>query len=207
MKKSFFILLVPLLLCLAHCKKQRSDITVVEGFAYEFGTKKALVGASIWIVGPTSGCTFGNCPLEEIANSRVKTDANGHYRIEFRHESAGYYEMRGFFKALYTFPTEYRVVVGEINSFKLLFVPPAWLAVHVKNVNPVNNNDSIVLNAPGFPSTTLAGTNINETRIRLVEGNSNQYITYWVTKRGIESVKRDSILCTGHDTTHYYLNY
>jgi hypothetical protein len=182
-------------------------MTIVEGNAYEFGTNKTLANASIWIVGPTSGCTFGNCPLEEIAHTRVKTDANGRYRIEFRHEPMGYYEMRGFFKASYTFPTQYRVAVGESNSFKLLFVPPAWMAVHVKNVNPANSNDSIRLNGPGFPSTTLTGANVNETRISFVEGNTYQYITYWINKQGVERVSRDSILCVGHDTTHYYLNY
>jgi hypothetical protein len=94
MKKSFFILFVPLLFFMAHCKKDETvlgDHTIVEGIITEEGTGKVAANVTMQL----RKCTyqvFGTSSCTTI--DTIRTDANGFYRFDFKHDTDFDYELR-----------------------------------------------------------------------------------------------------------------
>ncbi len=82
--------------------------------------------------------------------------------------------------------------------------PYAWIKFHVKNVNPYDDTDEILVNN----LKSLVGTNVDTFLVEESIGNTKFYISTWYYKNKIKTVLLDSIAnLTPHDTTYFEIKY
>jgi hypothetical protein len=206
MKKSFLILLVPLLFLLAQCRKEPlSDTTSVEGTVMEFGTKKPMPNVLVYVrkLVSSSGWTE-----TWILQDSTHTDLNGQYRIAFKPENATYQVMLRR-PALYAGASSGKLLgSGKKELQDFILDPPGWLKIRVQNVNPVNQKDSLIVWGVGALDETIMGDRIDA--IKYIEHNiGNRYgiLHYVVVKNGLRKQLIDSVYCPARDTAFIHIKY
>ena len=86
----------------------------------------------------------------------------------------------------------------------VLLEPYAWIKFHVKNVNPYDENDKILVNN----LKPLVGNRVDTFLIEQSIGNKKFDIITWYYKNQIKYVLRDSInKLVSQDTTYFEIKY
>ena len=206
--KKYLILLVPLLFLMAQCQKD-STITYIKvsGKVLEFGSNKPVKNAKVGIY-EEGGAFLGSTWTKLVDTTR--TDANGVYRLEKDNLDKG----SSFFISVvadkyYAYdPNSYLATGRNVTNNNIVLDPFAWISMHVKNVNPFDDRDSILLgDVVGTIPMTHVGRNIELTYINKVFGNVKMEAQWSFGKNGIWKFKTDTVYITAHDTLNYEILY
>jgi hypothetical protein len=217
MKKSFFILLVPLLLGMAQCRKDKytpfplGKWTVIKGKVLELETKKPIPNAQILVKGcpSTDFGGFSSCrPMDTVFSQ-----ADGSYEARFLHEEATSFECQVTVHNYYSGTDLSRenpfIRYGNENTINFILEPYAWIQFHVKNIHPFDAADHILFGAGkgwGNDDVSCVGTQVDTFITRRIAGNQIQKISGRIERNGQNKITlNDSIYCKGHDTTFHKL--
>jgi hypothetical protein len=180
----------------------------VSGRVLEYGTKKPIPNASIYVM-QYYGTLLGAEGFNLLDST--KTDANGKYT--FKTTEGDYIKVakQGYFNM---YSTDYAHIPIDILSKRATSVtkdividPIGWLKIRVKNVKPVADNDKIIFSQYTCTPNELYGKSIDVFTICPRLGNRKSKFTYWVDKKAISTYYEDSIYVKGLDTTYYSINY
>jgi hypothetical protein len=206
MKKYLFVL-ISFSFLMAQCRKASNNYIKVSGKVLEFGSNKPIANAKVAIYsedGAFLGSTWTN-----LVDS-THTDANGFYSMEKSNidQGSSFYVAAAANK-YYTFdPTKYIVTGQDVTNNDIVLDPFAWIKVHVKNVNPFNDRDSLLLgNVVGTIPMTHVGKNIELNYINKVRGNLRMEVQWSVGKNSIWKFLTDNVTIPAHDTLKYEILY
>jgi hypothetical protein len=189
------------------CEKETANpIHTVSGRVLEYGTKKPVPNASIYVM-QYYGTLLGAEGFNLLDST--KTDANGKYT--FKTTEGDYIKVakQGYFKM---YSTDYAHIPIDILSKRATSVtkdividPIGWLKIHVKNVKPVADNDAISLS--GCSPTLIEGKVVDKFTLCQMRGNRKNDFYYFVYKGTNSITYQDSVYIKGLDTTYYNINY
>ncbi len=206
--KKYLILLIPMLLMLAECRKpDKTTYIKTSGKVLEFGSNKPIKNAKVGIY-EEGGAFLGSTWTKLVDTTR--TDANGFYHFDKGNLDKGSsFFISAFADKYYTYdPNNYLVTGQEVTNLNIVLDPFAWIKVHVKNVNPFNDRDSILLgNVVGTIPMTHVGRNVELNYINKVQGNLAIRATWTVAKNGRGQSFVDTIIILAHDTLNYEILY
>jgi hypothetical protein len=210
MKKSFFILLVPLLFLMAHCKKDDTflgDHTIAEGIIKEDGTGKAVANVQVRL----RKCTYqllGSSSCMTI--DTIRTDANGFYHFDFKHDKAFDYELR-------VSPDDEKYLVihndaplenGRYNkNINLIITPYAWIKLRIRKKPPFFFDSLALYGGPHGNPDWYVGEQIDSLLKFEVIGNTKQLLGWTVYRMGSKTTSETYLYCPGHDTTNFEISY
>ncbi len=182
--------------------------TIVKGIVKDAGKGTPLENATVVLIKQEWSVQSGGFSSIE---DTIRTDINGAYEFRFRENRSydyyisaykdGYWELSS--PALV--PESYQENIMDVHIY-----PYAWLKLHVKNINPFDDND--LLTAYTHPIVGASpqnhyGRSIDFYVRQEVKGNKDIPLIWWVTKDGMYQEFRDTILCEGGDTTLFELFY
>lgn len=213
MNKSHFLLFLPMMFLLA-CQKEDvsqlppeylGDHTIMQGrvtdpwgmpIAGAEVSCKVLAGIpyrdeyTFWIPGDT-------------------TDADGYYHIEHLNlkEIIGYdlyVAQEGYYQDAHAYANP-----KYLNTNDFILEPFAWIRVHFKNIDPVDEEDICIFYMSSYTlhNASVGGVNVNESALFKGVGGTPSYLEWYVTKGGIKTMYTDTITVVGHDTTTYLLEF
>ena len=206
--KKYLILLIPTLLMLAECRKpDKTTYIKTSGKVLEFGSNKPIKNAKVGIY--EEGGEFLGSTWTKLVDT-TRTDATGAYHFDKGNLDKGSsFFISAVADKYYTYdPNNYLVTGQEVTNLNIVLDPFAWIKVHVKNVNPFDDNDRIGLgNGIGTLQIFYTGTNIELNYINKLKGNLPISIDWSVTKNGIRQEYKDTIKIPAHDTLKYEILY
>ncbi len=206
--KKYTILIIPLLLLLSQCRKDdKTTYIKTSGKVLEFGSNKPIKNAKVGIY--EEGGEFLGSTWTKLVDT-TRTDATGFYHFDIGDLDKG----SSFFISAaadkyYTYdPNNYLVTKQEVLNNDIVLDPFAWIKVHVKNVNPFDDNDRIILGNGISPLNSIQiGKNINLLYTNKLLGN-REFETGWsVTKNGVNTQYKDILKIPAHDTLNYEILY
>ncbi len=206
--KKYIILLIPLVLLLTRCRKDdKTTFIKTSGKVLEFGSNKPIKNAKVGIY--EEGGEFLGSTWTKLVDT-TRTDATGFYHFDIGDLDKG----SSFFISAaadkyYTYdPNNYLVTKQEVLNNDIVLDPFAWIKVHVKNVSPFDDRDSLILgNVVGTIPSIQVGKKIELNFINKVTGNRNMQADWAVRKNGIGRVYLDTIKINAHDTLNYEILY
>lgn len=208
--KKYTLLIIPLLFLLTQCRKDNKTTFIkTSGKILEFGSNKPIKNAKVGIY--EEGGEFLGSTWTKLVDT-TRTDAAGFYHFDKDNLDKG----SSFFisaaaEKYYTYdPNNYLVTKQEVLNNDIVLDPFAWIKVHVKNVNPFDDNDRILLGnvvGPSNGAMTYIGRNIELNFINKVTGNRDMLADWVVRKNGIGILHLDTIKITAHDTLFYEILY
>ena len=208
--KKYLILLVPLLFLMAQCKKDNSylgDHTIAEGIITEKGSGKPVKNVQMRL----RRCTYqvlGSSSCETI--DTLRTDTKGFFKFDFQHEKDYQYEIRAVpdTEKYYVVDNDAPLEKGRYNSkINLLLTPYSWIKLRIRNINPVNQWDTIrIFNSSAKRGEYLGGI-VDVTDKYRVHSTVKEYIGWRVSKNGQVTFKEIFLDCIPHDTIFYDINY
>ncbi|MBL7816635.1 MAG: hypothetical protein JNL70_16560 [Saprospiraceae bacterium] len=204
----YLVLFVPLLLILAHCRKpDKTTYIKTSGKVLEFGSNKPIKNAKVGIY--EEGGEFLGSTWTKLVDT-TRTDANGFYHFDKGDLDKG----SSFFISAaadkyYTYdPNNYLITGQEVTNLNIVLDPFAWIKVHVKNVNPFDDRDSLILgNVVGHIPNILVGKNIELNYINKVFGNRDMRAGWSFSKNNNWIFKADTLNIPAHDTLNYEILY
>ena len=194
---------------MTQCRKEANNFIKVSGKVLEFGSNKAIPNAKVGIY--EEGGEFLGSTWTKLVDT-TRTDANGFYSINKPNIDKG----SSFFisaaaNKYYTYdPNNYLVTGQNVTNNNIVLDPFAWIKVHVKNVNPFNDRDSILLGnvvGPADGTMTYIGKNVELNFINKIRGNLPIRATWTVAKNSIGKSFVDTIKVSAHDTLKYEILY
>jgi hypothetical protein len=208
MKKYFFVL-VSFSFLMVQCRKDANNYIKVSGKVLEFGTNKPIANAKVGIY--SEGGAFLGTTWSNLVDT-TRTDANGFYSIEKQGiDNGSSFYVSAAANKYYTYdPTKYVATGQDVMNNDIVLDPFAWIKVHVKNVNPLNDRDSIFLgNLVGPPSgeTIYTGKNVDLNFLNKVRGNLSMRATWTVARNNIGKSFVDTVKIAAHDTLKYEILY
>ncbi len=145
----------------------------------------------------------------------IYSDTNGYYSYRFKQES-------GIQNGSNTIAFSYQMVVIKEKYFKpadiliakkyhtknknIILDPFAWIKVHVKNVNPFDDDDHLFTSSHGGGGA-YDGKNIDTTEKHIGTGNRKVELYWTITKNNIKTIHFDSLYLIAHDTVSYEILY
>lgn len=148
------------------------------------------------------------------AGSRIEsgtTDSNGYYKFHKTDDKNCYriYAMKeNYFDDGQNFSTP---KIGDPTNTKVRLDPFAILKVHVKSINPFDDNDEFSISEYsdyfGNKIEQLRGRNIDTSFYLLERGNKFNNVNYFYYKNNIEYKKDTMIYCPAFKTTFYEVRY
>lgn len=211
-----------LAVCSGCTKKMFAEITF-SGTVYDIYTSKPLEGVRVRIYTCTSNSAKDFCDQSLIASA--VTNASGYYQVKERASKSTryffYVETDEFSRAavgMQPFVEAYaKEKQKEFKNDFVIGMMKHWHKVHIKNVNPVNAQDEIVLKGTGRtdPKTVLRGMGIDTTivfKISYSECCTDKAelmggLHYWFTKNGKTIYPVDGKPGIPRDTISYDLFY
>ena len=202
------ILFSVLLLSLGSCDDNTPEIlphTIVKGRVLEYGTNEPVAGAKVNLLGGewSLGGSFGSI------QDTFLTDADGYYEFTFKPKEGYIYYLDAEKEQYWDFIPTLDFSDYKENNLDIVLDPEAYLELHVKNINPFDNNDNIRYS--GFWSGGAAqdnlGVNIDFFDIKTVRGNRGVHIYWNVSKNGNSTFYEDTVYCKKHDMTSYEIFY
>jgi hypothetical protein len=170
--KKYTILLIPLLFLLAHCQKDsKTTFIKTSGKVLEFGSNKPIKNAKVGIY--EEGGEFLGSTWTHLVDT-TRTDATGAYHFDKSNLDKGSsFFISAVADKYYAFdPNNYLITGQDVANLNIVLDPFAWIRVHVKNVNPFSDADSLILgNVVGNIPNILVGKNIELDYINKVFGN------------------------------------
>lgn len=178
-KLSLLLLLTLSLMFTTSCNK--SDNHSWEGTVLEYGSNKPVANATVYLVEKSSGGILG--PVGSSTEDSVTTGADGKFKFKFIDGPVAHY-IRG--KADLYYETELSRNGNSPSKTKkdLILDPHAWLRIHVKNVNPVDENDTIAFETFACNETGFVGSDIDEELLCQFSGNKTHTLYYKTFKIG-----------------------
>jgi hypothetical protein len=203
MKKPFFILLVMVLCQIWSCSKPKPNEwqTTVNARAVEYNTTVPVSNASVLLF------AGGRIQAETVTN------ALGQFQFEFVATPGVVYKVLVTPDTLHTTKRYFQTRVwsineGQSNRFDYPVTPYAYVKMHLKNVNPFDENDRISMSSPLLKGRAFRGKNIDTTFIDYTaSSNENVAIIYWTYRNGMDTLTRNSQFLPAHDTTFIEIKY
>ncbi len=200
--KKYFLILVPLMILLSQCQKEPATTFIkLSGRVLELESNKPIPNAKVGIY--EEGGEFLGSTWTRLLDS-FRTDANGFYHYEKHNLDKG----SSFFlsvaanKYITYDPNNYLITGQEVNNLDVVLSPYAWIKVHIKNVNPFDSSDKIILSG-----NTYIGNSFEKEIIYQISGNKNLRITWSVYKNSLWRHFSDSVKVNAHDTLKYQIFY
>jgi hypothetical protein len=190
------------------CKKDNSH-TTVEGFVINETNNAAVADAVVMLMARNPACF--SCASGVVQT--YKADSKGKFSFEFEADKDLIYTVGANKQNYYANETGMDINNGQKN--KSIFVrlkPYGYLKIHIKNTQPIDDNDLIGFNSFCTP-IEFYGQNIDTTFLYCrycgcpFLGNEYNTIYYWITKNGVKKVYSASVYCPAFDTTTYSINY
>ena len=192
-----------MLLLACGCEKEL-DHTIAEGQVVDAVTGKPVAGAAVAVMEKENWNFSGG--YKQIVTTYA--DGDGRYSLSFNTRDDYNYSLAGVKEGSYFTSSDYvSVKKNRKNKVNVPLTPKAWLKMHIKNVNPVNEHDIVKIVEPGGSRPFFRGQSIDTVFIQAVNPVFPVKIYYWSTKGGITKEKKDTVSCPPLDTTHYYINY
>jgi hypothetical protein len=208
-KPSLWVVVLMMSLYGVSCQKETDNpVHTVSGKVLEYGTKKPVPDAAIYIL-KHYGTLLG--PEGFTFLDSTKTDANGKYT--FKTTEGDYMKVvkQGYFKM---YSTDYAHIPINILSKRptsvtqdIVIDPIGWLKIHVKNVKPVADNDNIGFSNYSCAPNEMYGKSVDAITVCPQRGNRKNNIIYFVNRHSVSVFHQDSIYIKGLDTTYYSINY
>ena len=177
-----------------------------KGRVLERRTNKPLAKAKIYLYSARSS---GFDPLGggsgpgSIIDS-FYTAANGTFSFTYFDNIANSYSLKGVADGYYLGEYEGTLGTREDPRTDILLDPYAWIKFHVKNVNPFDENDELLVD--NFKS--IYGMSIDTVLIKTTIGNKDFRSITWYYKNKVKTVQIDTIpLLKAHDTTYFEIKY
>jgi hypothetical protein len=177
----------------------------VDGIVREYGSKKPLAGVRVRIVQVGGGSPTAPVGFETLGVDT--TDAEGKYHFELtldKQPDAIYLNVPQGYSP---YDTERGgIVKGEQHNVVHDLDPYAYTDVHIKNINPFNEDDKM----DGYiGGSAVGGLGRNWDRRGIIQllGNRYNYIDYVVIRNNTRKVFKDSIYISARDTAKYNLHY
>jgi hypothetical protein len=206
MKKYLFVL-ISFSFLMAQCRKASNNYIKVSGKVLEFGSNKPIANAKVAIYSE-DGAFLGSTWTNLVDSTR--TDANGFYSMEKSDIDKGSsFYVAAAANKYYTFdPTKYIVTGQDVTNNDIVLDPFAWIKVRVKNVNPFDDNDRIILgNVVGDITMIHNGRMVELNYVNKVFGNRDMLAGWSVRKNGVGKSYLDTIKIAAHDTLKYEILY
>lgn len=209
----FFGVVAFSLFWLFSCKKEtpaQSESSYIEGRVYDILSNQPIAGAHVELWEDDRG---GETRLSSWDRriGTATTDDSGRYQIAFEGcgvsmKQKGILAAKGYY---YKYPDPDLALVtclpGRKTDFGLL--PSSWLKVNIKNVNPLNEQDSVYLNLDG--PLVFVGTQVDTTIFFQIETNGNRYF-YWDVTKNAQTAPREggyAWCVTPFDTCNVQIHY
>ena len=199
-----------LLICLAAlfgtgCLKPSAEVdhnVLWKGKVLEKVTKKAVPNAKINLyerkvdlLGSSVGILIETYYSDKDGNFSFKYTERVNYGYTVKVFADKYYESEDYI------PSEKK---GVASTTELLLDPYAWIKFHVKNINPYDEYDKILVNN----LKPVVGSKVDTFLVEESIGNTKFYISTWYYKNKIKTVLLDSIAnLIPHDTMYYEIKY
>jgi hypothetical protein len=198
--KKFLFVLISCSFLMAQCHKEANNFIKVSGKVLEFGSTKPIANAKVGIY--EEGGAFLGTTWTKLVDS-THTDVNGFYNIDKPNIDVGSsFYISAAAEKYYTFePTKY-LSTGKAVTNEIILDPFAWIKIHVKNVNPFDTNDKIIING-----STYTGKNFEQDFTYKIIGNKNFSIEWSVQRNNISTSFSDSTKVVAHDTSKYEIRY
>ena len=208
--KKYLFLLACFGFLLAQCQKDNTylgDHTIAEGIITEEGSGKPVANVRMRLY----KCTyqvFGSSSCSTFDSTR--TDAKGFFSFDFKHEKDYQYEIDAVPDAEKYFVRNNGAPVEKgrySNKINLKLTPYSWVKLKIKNVNPVNQWDTIRI----FNSSAISGGEhlgvVDITDTYRVASSTKEYLGWRISKNGQVTSKEVYLNCAPFDTTYYEINY
>ena len=202
MKKSFnFLIIILTIGFLASCHKDE-NLTSIQGYVVEEGSNVRLPKKKILIY--TVEAVFLG-PYSESVVDTIYSDDTGFYKWELKGDNSGRSYLAKVIHPNYRITIPVGFYSANVAEKDIIVQPKGSIRFHIKNVNPFDSSDEIVINA--FDEH-LWGVNVDKTLISSsFAGNQKNSIWYIVTKNNVKKQFNDSLYIKGIDTVDYYINY
>lgn len=202
-------LLSVLLLSLASCDEGSNNLlpyTIIEGQVLEYGTNEPVENAEVLLYKRISTGAFTGT---DIRVDTAITNAAGEY--SFQYEDS---DKLGLFASADTYFTTNGIEYSNIRSKKMntrniTLDPVAALELHIKNVNPFDN-DNIRYSAGWENGASIQdniGENIDKKEKKQTRGNRLTKVSWTVFRDNNIQTYTDSVYCKGHELTQYEIFY
>lgn len=206
--KKHIVLLIPFILLLVQCHKEPTSTFIkMSGKVLEYGTNKPIANAKVGIY--EEGGEFLGATWTRLLDT-TRTDANGFYYFDKPNLDKG----SSFFIAAtankyYAYdPNSYLITGQVVTNNDIVLDPFAWIKVHVKNVNPFDDRDSIFLDGiVGTLSGIHIGNNVDLNYVNTIRGNRPMEASWTIIKNNIRKIYADTLRINAHDTLKYQIFY
>ncbi len=202
---------------LPSCSKDK-DYTgrfYAEGIVFEKGKLRTPVGAGIKVrlVKYTSnGVPLGPISFSEVASTT--TDANGFYRLDVVADPNASYTLAPYGDPEFFWNRFDEQIEGDQplaeqkNVSNLIINAYGFVNVHVKNVNPVDEEDSFGLDVNGSFGTLERGKTVEKDIFGKIIANDSIRVEYSVKRTGIALfAKEGKYFAKSKDTLKININY
>ena len=207
--KNSLLLLCMVLLIVSGCFKQDPAISeniTWKGRVLERGSNKPLSKAKVYLYRKTSS---GFDPLGGGSGAGALIDSfytanDGSFSFTYFSDIAYSYSLKGVADGYYLGESEGTLGTRKDPRTDILLDPMAWIKFHVKNVNPFDDYDEILIN--NFKP--IYGMSIDTQLIEKTIGNRDFRTITWYYKNKVKTEIIDTIKnIKAHDTTYYEIKY
>ena len=207
--KTISILTAAILIILTSfsCRKD-TPMTDVSGTIKAYGTESPIPNARVYLTDCISLGGLGGVDCGVTKDSTL-SDTNGNYEFNFQADDGHFYwinvEAEGYYKGSSTT----NVLEDRTSNLDVTLDPEAWLKLHIKNINPVDESDFIRFSC-GLTEedwTNEQGSNIDTIHTWYGRGNKEGELIWKTTKNGVTEEFRDTIYIPAHDTLEYEIFY
>ena len=197
--KKYLFLLVCFGFLMAQCHKEgTSSEATVKGKILEIDSDVPIPNITVKLIELDYDASAWNPPRTVV--QKTQSDITGAYQLTYTSVKG-----RGYEVTAYANSTDYYdnvktepVPDGKSNTVNISLIPFGWLKIHVKNVNPVGEEDVITFNYGIF-----SGRNV-DTSIIVKDASSKKnthQIGINIRKNGTETSKIIEVIIPPHDTT------
>ena len=181
--------------------------TKVTGRVMEYGTLKPMAQCMVVLEESFYAPRSGGGRYYPI--DTTYTDEQGYYVYDFKHvpDSDDYYfdyQVKAVQQNYYNGYRGFQSGYWERDR-DIILDPFAWIKVHVKNVNPFDDNDYLFTASKG--GGHYYGLKIDSFESHIGRGNRKVELYWTITKNKIETIHFDSLFLPAHDTVPYEILY
>ena len=203
---SILIAAIVIILTSFSCRKD-TPMTDVSGTIKAYGTEDPIPNARVYLTDCISLGGLGGIDCGVTKDSTL-SDANGNYEFNFQADDGHFYWINVKADGYYKGSSTTNVQEDRTSNLDVTLDPEAWLKLHIRNDNPVDESDHIRFAVRGKPGwEVLSGSQINNIYRLPARGNRYNPIYWNITKNGITTEHQDSIYYIGLDTVSFDIFY
>ncbi len=191
------------LFCIVISCDRENGLFTVSGIVRDHTTKQPIPEATVYLLAhEKDGGIWGGSPSFFIDTTIA--DANGKFSFApEKNDDWGYSCMAE--KDLYFLGDEYTADGDYALTVTAYLYPKAWLNVHIENVSPINESDYI--NISWSIDGPFYGVDIDTILVTTLNGNTDNYLTWYITKNSISNTYTEILYLPAFDTTFYEILY